>query len=223
VYGRCSRLGRAPSTIIARVRRNEQNAGELQTGPRWRSEGRTCASAQVAKLALNDRLKELCSDLACRNHNWRRCKRLPTTMLNASSLASARIAMAAAGTRKQYQPTTQARIPRYASMRVSHEASIKRYNKVGAHSNVELTALSAKGRALRRPQARNVSRGRTTSPTPEVYIISCPQRSADRAVPPLRKTDIGLNISASRHLVDAHDTFTAVAFCQPTLVKGGPL
>ena len=209
-------LGRAPSTISRELRRNastrtyrlEYRASTAQ----WHAQ-RRASRPKVAKLAVNDRLREYVQDRLAgaitrpegellagpevrwigRRHGRRQDRR-----------------WARSWSPEQIANRLQVDFPHDESMRISHEAIYQALYVQGRGAlRRELVACLRTGRALRVPRARSRGRGKQFV-TPEILISQRPAEVADRAVPGHWEGDLilGLGSSAIGTLVERTTRFT---------------
>ncbi len=231
------RLGRAPSTISRELRRNAATrGGKLQyraTVAQWKAE-RAAQRPKVAKLALNDRLRNYVQDRLAGTILDTCGKRLPGPQVPWNGRRHGQRADRRWGSSwspEQISRRLKLEFPDDASMRVSHEAIYQALYIQGRGAlKRELTACLRTGRALRAPQARTRQRGRHFI-TPELMISQRPAEIADRAVPGHWEGDliIGLNSSAVGTLVERTTRFTMLLHLPPmpghgvgASVKNGP-
>ena len=229
-------LGRAPSTISRELRRNastrtyrlEYRASTAQ----WHAE-RRASRPKVAKLAMNDQLREYGQDRLAgaitqpdgelvagpevwwigRRHGRRQDRR-----------------WARSWSPEQIASRLWIDFPHDESMRISHEAIYQALYVQGRGAlRRELVAYLRTGRALRVPRARTRDRG-TQFVTPEIMISERPAEADDRAVPGHWEGDLilGLGSSAIGTLVERTTRFTMLLHLprmrghgQPR-VKNGP-
>jgi transposase, IS30 family len=208
-------LGRAPSTISRELRRNastrtyrlEYRASTAQ----WHAE-RRASRPKVAKLALNDQLREYVQDRLAgaitrpdgelvagpevqwigRRHGRRQDRR-----------------WARSWSPEQIANRLSIDFPHDESMRISHEAIYQALYVQGRGAlRRELVACLRTGRALRVPRARTRDRGKKFV-TPEVMISERPAEADDRAVPGHWEGDLilGLGSSAIGTLVERTTRF----------------
>jgi IS30 family transposase len=209
-------LGRAPSTISRELRRNastrtyrlEYRASTAQ----WHAE-RRASRPKVARLALNDQLREYVQDRLAgaitrpdgelvagpevgwigRRHGRRQDRR-----------------WARSWSPEQIANRLWIDFPHDESMRISHEAIYQALYVQGRGAlRRELVACLRTGRALRVPRARTRDRGKKFV-TPEIMISERPAEADDRAVPGHWEGDLilGLGSSAIGTLVERTTRFT---------------
>ena len=209
-------LGRAPSMISRELRRKastrtyrlEYRASTAQ----WPAE-RRASRPKVAKLALNDRLREYVQDRLAgaitrpdgelvagpevrwigRRHGRRQDRR-----------------WARSWSPEQIANRLSIDFPHDESMRISHEAIYQALYVQGRGAvRRELVACLRTGRALRVPRARTRDRGKKFV-TPEIMISERPAEADDRAVPGHWEGDLilGLGSSAIGTLVERTTRFT---------------
>jgi IS30 family transposase len=230
-------LGRAPSTISRELRRNastrtyrlEYRASTAQ----WHAE-RRASRPKVAKLAMNDRLREYVQNRLAgaitrpdgelvagpevrwigRRHGRRQDRR-----------------WARSWSPEQIVNRLQVDFPHDESMRISHEAIYQALYVQGRGAlRRELVTCLRTGRALRVPRARTRDRGKKFV-TPEIMISERPAEADDRAVPGHWEGDLilGLGSSAIGTLVERTTRFTMLLHLprmrghgQMPSVKNGP-
>ncbi len=230
------RLNRSPSTISRELRRNastrtyrlEYRASTAQ----WHAE-RRASRPKVAKLALNDQLREYVQDRLAgaitrpdgelvagpevrwigRRHGRRQDRR-----------------WARSWSPEQIANRLSVDFPHDESMRISHEAIYQALYVQGRGAlRRELVACLRTGRALRVPRARTRDRGKKFV-TPEIMISERPAEADDRAVPGHWEGDLilGLGSSAIGTLVERTTRFMMLLHLprmrghgQPS-VKNGP-
>ena len=211
------RVGRDPSTISRRLRRNvSTRSGELTyraTTAQWHAE-RRASRPKMSKLAENDRLREYVQDRLAgviragdgtpvhgpvtaawkgRNKPRRQDRRWATSW-----------------SPEQIARRLPVDFADDESMRISHEAIYQALYVQGRGAlKRELVACLRTGRALRVPRARTTGRGKKFV-TPEVMITERPAEAADRAVPGHWEGDliVGLDSSVIGTLVERTTRFT---------------
>jgi IS30 family transposase len=204
------RVGRSASTISRELRRNASTHGRLvayrATTAQWHAE-RRARRPKVAKLAVNDRLRDYVQD------------RLSGVIAGPGGEPVAGPTVRFTGRRggrrkdrrwgKAWSPEQIANrlrvdFPDDEGMRISHEAIYQALFVQGRGGlRRELVACLRTGRALRVPRARTRARGRGFV-TAEVMITQRPAQAADRAVPGHWEGDliVGLESSAIGTLVE---------------------
>jgi IS30 family transposase len=231
------RLGRSPSTISRELRRNastrtyrlEYRASTAQ----WHAE-RRARRPKIAKLAVNERLREYVQDRLAGAITRPDGGAVPGPAVRWIGRRHGRRAdrrWATSWSPEQIANRLRGDFPDDESMRVSHEAIYQALYVQGRGAlRRELTACLRTGRALRVPRARTRGRGKKFV-TPEIMISERPAEAADRAVPGHWEGDliVGLNRSAIGTLVERSTRFTMLLHLPPMeghgtipRVKNGP-
>jgi IS30 family transposase len=221
------RIGRAPSTVSRELRRNAATrGGKLEyraSVAQWKAE-LLARRPKTAKLAADPRLREYVQDrlsgviaqpdgVICgpqvgwrgRRHGRRKDRR-----------------WGKAWSPEQISARLRLDFPDDESMRVSHEAIYQAlYVQSRGALRRDLSACLRTGRALRVPQSRARSRGKSFI-TPEVMISQRPAEAEDRAVPGHWEGDLilGLNRSAIGTLVERTTRFTMLLHLPPMDTAG---
>jgi IS30 family transposase len=231
------RLGRSPSTISRELRRNastrtfrlEYRASIAQ----WHAE-RRASRPKVAKLAVNDRLRDYVQDRLAgqvTSPDGHPVSGPDVRFIGRRHGRRADRRWAKAWSPEQISNRLKVDFPDDESMRISHEAIYQALYVQGRGAlKRELVACLRTGRALRVPRARTHRSGKNFV-TPEVLISERPAEADDRAVPGHWEGDliIGLESSAIGTLVERTTRFTMLLHLprmdghgvQPS-VKNGP-
>jgi IS30 family transposase len=210
------RLGRSPSAISREVRRNASTRtyrlDYKASIAQWHAE-RRARRPKVAKLAVNDRLRQHVQDrlagvirsddgqgVGPRGPKWKG--------RNKPHRGDRRWVQA--WSPEQIANRLPVEFPDDESMRISHEAIYQAlYVQARGALNRELVACLRTGRALRVPRARARQRA-WAHVTPEALISERPAEAEDRAVPGHWEGDliIGLQRSAIGTMVERTTRFT---------------
>jgi IS30 family transposase len=230
-------LGRDPGTISRELRRNAATrSGKLAyraSVAQWHAE-RRARRPKVAKLAVNDRLRDYVQDRLSGAVTDAEGRPIPGPDVPWKGRRHGRRADRRWGTSwspEQISHRVRIDFPQDESMRISQEAIYQALYVQGRGAlRRELTACLRTGRALRVPQARTRRRGKHFV-TPEVMISQRPAEAADRAIPGHWEGDliVGLDSSAIGTLVERTTRFTMLLHL-PRLAghgegprgKGGP-
>ncbi|MGB8859005.1 MAG: IS30 family transposase [Ilumatobacteraceae bacterium] len=231
------RTGRSPSTISRELRRNASTRtwrlDYKASTAQWHAE-RRARRPKVAKLVVNDRLREYVQDA------------LSGAVRDTAGLPVGPAGLEWKGRNKphrkdrrwvqgwspeQISRRLRAEFPDDESMRISHEAIYQALYVQGRGAlKRELVACLRTGRALRVPRSRTRQQA-WAHVTPEVLISERPAEAADRAVPGHWEGDlvIGLERSAIGTLVERTTRFTMLihlpredGYRHKHTVKNGP-
>ena len=231
------RLGRSPSTISRELRRNASTrSNELTyraTTAQWHAE-RRASRPKVAKLAVNDRLREYVQERLSGAIARPDGELVPGPDVRFVGRRHGRRAdrrWAKAWSPEQISNRLKIDFPHDETMRISHEAIYQALFIQGRGVlKRELVACLRTGRALRVPRARTQGRGKKFV-TPEIMITERPAEADDRAVPGHWEGDLilGTNRSAIGTLVERTTRFTMLLHLPPMEghgigppVKNGP-
>ena len=231
------RVGRSPSTISRELRRNASTrSNELTyraTTAQWHAE-RRASRPKVAKLAVNDRLREYVQDRLAGQIARSDGRPVPGPDVRFIGRRHGRRAdrrWAKSWSPEQISNRLRVEFPDDESMRISPESIYQALYIQGRGAlKRELVACLRTGRALRVPRARTSGSGKKFV-TPQILISERPAEAEDRAVPGHWEGDliIGLDSSAIGTLVERTTRFTMLLHLprmdghgiQPS-VKNGP-
>jgi IS30 family transposase len=231
------RIGRHPSTISRELRRNASTRGNdvtyRATTAQWHAERRACRP-KVAKLVINDRLRDYVQDRLAGEIARPDGEPVPGPEVRFIGRRHGRRAdrrWAKAWSPEQISHRLRVDFLDDESMRISHEAIYQALYIQGRGAlKRELVACLRTGRALRVPRARTRGRGKKFV-TPEIMISERPAEAEDRAVPGHWEGDLilGLNRSAIGTLVERTTRFTMLLRLPPMeghglepRIKNGP-
>jgi IS30 family transposase len=210
------RVGRSPSTISRELRRNASTRDYATpyraTTAQWHAE-RRASRPKVAKLAVNDRLRDYVQDRLAGQISRPDGTPVPGPEVRFIGRRHGRRAdrrWAKAWSPEQISNRLRVDYPDDEAMRISHEAIYQAlYIQGRGGLKRELVACLRTGRALRVPRARTAQRGKKFV-TPEILISKRPAEAEDRAVPGHWEGDliIGLESSAIGTLVERSSRFT---------------
>ena len=217
------RVGRDASTISRELRRNASTRGGeatyRATTAQWHAE-RRASRPKVAKLVVNERLREYVQDRLAGNIERPDGEQVPGPDVRFIGRRHGRRAdrrWAKAWSPEQISNRLKADFPHDETMRISHEAIYQALFIQGRGAlKRELVACLRTGRALRVPRARTKGSGKKFV-APEVMITERPAEADDRAVPGHWEGDliIGLNKSAIGTLVERTTRFTMLLHLPP--------
>ena len=233
------RVSRHPSTISRELRRNASTrSNELTyraTTAQWHAE-RRASRPKVAKLVINERLREYVQDRLAGNIERPNGEPLQGPGVRFIGRRHGRRMdrrWAKSWSPEQISNRLKVDFPDDETMRISHEAIYQALfiQSRGALKR-ELVACLRTGRALRVPRARTHSGGKKFI-APEIMITERPIEADDRVVPGHWEGDliIGLNKSAIGTLVERTTRFTMLLHLpameghgtQPRVKNGPPL
>ena len=183
------RVGRDASTISRELRRNASTRGGeatyRATTAQWHAE-RRASRPKVAKLVVNERLREYVQDRLAGNIERPDGEQVPGPDVRFIGRRHGRRAdrrWAKAWSPEQISNRLKADFPHDETMRISHEAIYQALFMQGRGAlKRELVACLRTGRALRVPRARTKGSGKKFV-APEVMITERPAEADDRAVP----------------------------------------
>ena len=217
------RVGRDASTISRELRRNASTRGGeatyRATTAQWHAE-RRASRPKVAKLVVNERLREYVQDRLAGNIERPDGEQVPGPDVRFIGRRHGRRAdrrWAKAWSPEQISNRLKADFPHDETMRISHEAIYQALFIQGRGAlKRELVACLRTGRALRVPRARTKGSGKKFV-APEFMITERPAEADDRAVPGHWEGDliIGLNKSAIGTLVERTTRFTMLLHLPP--------
>lgn len=209
-------LGRAPSTVSRELRRNAATrSGNLEyraTAAQWHA-ARRAKRPKVGKLTANEKLRQYVQDrlgglIATPDGEVIVGPQVRWTGRRRGRRQDRRWAVA--WSPEQIANRLPVDFPDDESMRISHEAIYQALYVQGRGAlRRELTRCLRTGRALRVPQARTRTRGKTFV-CPEIMISERPAEADDRAIPGHWEGDLilGLGSSAIGTLVERASRFT---------------